>query len=338
MGIHSKFESDFQAINLASMADDMLAQVVADHARDRFQPSNTANATVAGGFVPFGVMVDGRSIYRGQGATFPERQLALMVNPPGPSSAITGRRLPAVVIDWAWESLSGAALARALTGLVRIDKDIAAITNPFKFERALLSAAIDDVTPLLHLLLKRYGRSQYPEFFRRLDEARALYRVYRIVSILSGLLGAGGDKSGQADASVLAWIAGELRRRSPVLSGEYRDAHQLWGDGEFLMDAADVKDDTSIPDADEYSFTNTVPYARKIEIGKTKSGRDFVIQVPSHLYERTAQDAAQRFEGVAEISYEVRAVIGPEQTPQRHARRPHNKPDVRFPSIVVRFV
>ena len=47
----------------------------------------------------------------------------------------------------------------------------------------------------------------------------------------------------------------------------------------------------TIPPADEYVFINPVPYARRIEVGKTKSGRPFLIQVPNKIYERTAKDA-----------------------------------------------
>ena len=56
-----------------------------------------------------------------------------------------------------------------------------------------------------------------------------------------------------------------------------------------------VTDPVAPPLASEYVFLNTVPYARKIEIGKTESGRDFVIQVPNRIYERTANDAQARF-------------------------------------------
>lgn len=78
-------------------------------------------------------------------------------------------------------------------------------------------------------------------------------------------------------------------------------------------------------------------YARKIEFGKTESGRDFVISVPNHIYERVAEDARTKFRDVADIAYEVRAVTAGVQTPQRHAKRQHNISGVRYPSIVVTF-
>lgn len=86
----------------------------------------------------------------------------------------------------------------------------------------------------------------------------------------------------------LIWIAQTLRERSPVISGAFREGWVLLADGVQV-------DGDQIPVADIYTFVNTVPYARKIEIGKTKTGRDFVIQVPNRIAERTARDAKARF-------------------------------------------
>lgn len=335
MGIRSKFDGDFKAIDLASMADDMLAQVVADHAADRFRTSNQANMAVAGTAIPFSVSANGRVLHRGAGGLFPRQQLQNAINPPGRTASRASRKLPVVAIDWAWENLQGSALDRALTNLVRINKQIERIEDPLQFARKVLQAVDSPTAFLIRSLLTRYAKTQYPALFKAMGEAKALYRVYRIVSAGGRLLA--GDKDQQADQSVLAWIAQELRSRSPVLSGEYRDAHALYGDGRMLMLASAVTDDMAVPHGDEYSFTNTVPYSRKIEFGKTRDGRAFVVSVEPHIYERVAQEAARRFRGVAEIFYEVRAVIDAHQTPQRHAWRPHNRPGVRYPAIVVRF-
>lgn len=95
---------------------------------------------------------------------------------------------------------------------------------------------------------------------------------------------------------VLVWIAKTLDERSPVISGEYQRQHRVMADGvEF-----DVLGD--IPQAREYVFYNAVPYARRIEIGKTEAGRDFVIQVAPRIYERTGKDARARFGNIARIS------------------------------------
>jgi hypothetical protein len=95
---------------------------------------------------------------------------------------------------------------------------------------------------------------------------------------------------------VLAWIMMTLKARSPVISGEYRDGHRLFADD------VEVSDPAHPPLASQYSFFNLTPYARRLEIGKTKSGRDFLIQVPNRIYERTADDAKARFGNVAKIT------------------------------------
>lgn len=102
---------------------------------------------------------------------------------------------------------------------------------------------------------------------------------------------------------VLQWIFATLRARSPRVSGAYLRNHKLYADG---MEC----DPQRPPLAAEYTFLNLVPYSRKIEIGKTKSGRDFVIQVENRIYDRTAQDASRRFGNVAKIRSTFRSTIG----------------------------
>jgi hypothetical protein len=102
---------------------------------------------------------------------------------------------------------------------------------------------------------------------------------------------------------VLKWIADTLKERSPRVSGDYIAGHTLFADG------AEVPIGAVIPNAEEYVFLNTVPYSRKIEVGKTKTGRAFVIQVENRIYERTARDARSRFGNVADISFAFRQTM-----------------------------
>jgi len=95
----------------------------------------------------------------------------------------------------------------------------------------------------------------------------------------------------------LTWIWQTLKDHSPIRSGRYRDSHKLMADGN------DVTPGGAIPQATQYVFVNEQPYSHKIEIGRTESGRDFVIQVPNRIYERVAKEAAARFEAVADISF-----------------------------------
>lgn len=93
---------------------------------------------------------------------------------------------------------------------------------------------------------------------------------------------------------VLQWIMTTLRERSPVQSGDYRKGHIM------LADGAEA-DPYNPPMATQFTFLNTVPYSRKIEIGKTESGRDFVIQVENRIYIRTGEDAKAKFGNIAKI-------------------------------------
>lgn len=120
---------------------------------------------------------------------------------------------------------------------------------------------------------------------------------------------------------VLQWIYATLRARSPRLHGNYIEGHTLYADGVEC-------DPVNPPPATEYVYLNLVPYSRKIEIGKTKAGRDFVIQVPNRIYERTAQDANARFGNIARIRFTYQAAIGG-RIAKRHAK------DDRVPAIVV---
>lgn len=159
---------------------------------------------------------------------------------------------------------------------------------------------------------------------------------------------------------VLSWVFNALVDRSPKRSGAYIAGHRLFADGVEVPLSGDI------PPAEEYSFTNAVPYARRLEIGKTQSGRDFLISVPNRIYERTAADARARFGNIAKIGFAFRAIIGGAQVNQakaasygqpwwlggaaaraasgvlesgiakRHGRTAHNRSGVRFPTIVIR--
>lgn len=131
-------------------------------------------------------------------------------------------------------------------------------------------------------------------------------------------------------SDVLAWIVATLIERSPRGpaggAGTYRDAHQIFADGRA------VEIGGQLPIAGEYSVANLVPYARKLEIAKTRSGRDFLISVPNRIYERTAKDARSRFGNVAKIGFTYRGYAGGGVV----GGRAGNKSKLRYPTITVR--
>jgi hypothetical protein len=87
-----------------------------------------------------------------------------------------------------------------------------------------------------------------------------------------------------------------LQRMSPVRSGLYAKSHTIWANGHRIDQAPKRL-------VEEIIISNPVPYARKIEVGKTRSGRPFVIQVPNHIYERAAKVLQARYRNVAKIEF-----------------------------------
>jgi hypothetical protein len=90
-----------------------------------------------------------------------------------------------------------------------------------------------------------------------------------------------------------------LRGASPVDSGDYVRGHALF----VNRQAVDTLPKNFKP-SDEIMIANPVPYARRLEIGKTKSGRSFVMQVPDRIYERVAKGpVARKYSKVAVIRF-----------------------------------
>lgn len=103
---------------------------------------------------------------------------------------------------------------------------------------------------------------------------------------------------------VLAWIGQTLLDRSPRRKGDYRKGHTLFADG------VEIAFGDRLPNASEFVFVNLVPYARRLEIGKTESGRDFLVSVPNRIYERTYRDAKARFGNIAKITFGYETKVG----------------------------
>lgn len=131
-----------------------------------------------------------------------------------------------------------------------------------------------------------------------------------------------------------------LRQASPVVSGAYRDAHTVYVDG---VPQAGVP--LRLRPEQEIMIANPLPYARRIEIGKTHSGRDFVLQVPNRIYERTAKRTlAPRYRNAARITFAYvdppeRFVLRGRATANtaggRRRRRRRAGETVRVPAIII---
>lgn len=93
------------------------------------------------------------------------------------------------------------------------------------------------------------------------------------------------------------WIAEQLVLHSPRLTGEFGKSFV------FLADGVEVPTGVPAPDASEYIFVNTQPYARKIERGLSD-------QAPEGVMEAVAALATRRFGNVARIRFTFRSLAG----------------------------
>lgn len=98
---------------------------------------------------------------------------------------------------------------------------------------------------------------------------------------------------------IVEWALGALYKASPIQSGEYVASHTIYVDGQPVDALPDP-----LPQGARIMLANPVPYARRLEVGKTKAGRDFVLQVEPRIYERVAKGVLMpRFGTLAKISY-----------------------------------
>lgn len=98
---------------------------------------------------------------------------------------------------------------------------------------------------------------------------------------------------------VVSEILKALRAASPITNGDYVRGHTI-----FVNGVAVPQLPARLKHGDEVMISNPVPYARRIEIGKTESGRAFVMQVPNRIYARVAQRMATRYRNSAHIEFD----------------------------------
>lgn len=104
-------------------------------------------------------------------------------------------------------------------------------------------------------------------------------------------------------SEVLQWISVALEESSPVGSGSdphpglYSHSHALFADGTL------VDPNSPPPNAAEFLFINSQPYARKIESG-------FSNQFPDGVYHVVAMMAKNKFGNIANIGFEYRSLQG----------------------------
>lgn len=101
---------------------------------------------------------------------------------------------------------------------------------------------------------------------------------------------------------VIQFALDELRKASPVVSGDYVRSHTIYINGTAGVFDIDQLN-KPLRSGHEIFISNPVPYARRIEVGKTKDGRAFVIQVQPKIYENVTKLVQAKYRNLAKITF-----------------------------------
>lgn len=122
-------------------------------------------------------------------------------------------------------------------------------------------------------------------------------------------------------AEVVQFAMETLFDLSPVLSGEYRNSHRMFVDGVEVRNLAGWNGEGDV------IISNSVPYARKIELGKMTmrvSGSDQVYQQAQAIVQR-------RYHNIASVHFTYQGIVGGAHL----ASREGNRSDLRYPALII---
>jgi len=142
---------------------------------------------------------------------------------------------------------------------------------------------------------------------------------------------------------VVKFALATLREVSPVLSGAYKDAHEIFLNGKTVVDVSEYQA------GDDLMITNLLPYSRKIEVGKMKMR----VAGTSKVYQQARRIVMNRFGNSASVEFTYRANISGRAVDQAKtatkkrkaaagsfetalAPGVHNRADMRYPCLVIR--
>jgi hypothetical protein len=123
-----------------------------------------------------------------------------------------------------------------------------------------------------------------------------------------------------------------LVRRSPRDSGAYITGLII------LVDGQEARIETIDADTRAVHIIASVPYARRLEVGKRKARGPFVPQVPSHIVEETATVARRLAGNLASFSFtcvDLSDAYALRRRSGHHRRAGRVRTDVRYPAIVI---
>lgn len=106
-------------------------------------------------------------------------------------------------------------------------------------------------------------------------------------------------------AEIVAALFSELVARSPIgpeEGGHYRNEHFAMLDGTGLTPLS-VPSAEQLAGVSRVTLTNTMPYARKLEVGVTKDGSPFILHGEPHIFQSAMAPVQREFSGVAKFSF-----------------------------------
>ena len=188
-------------------------------------------------------------------------------------------------------------------------------------------------------LLARVAAGERDRVLAEQGGRSGLVPLYR--QIVDGVEGAPLTNVKPAGVIVFAWqyLAEVVRdtydaliKRSPRDSGAYIAGLIL------LVDGQETGLEKIGANTREVRIVASVPYARRLEVGKRKGGGSFVLQVPSHIVEETAIVARRLVGQIAsfDFSYSNLSDVYTLRRSSSRRRRGHASAEVRYPTIVIR--
>lgn len=162
-------------------------------------------------------------------------------------------------------------------------------------------------------------------------------------------------RSGESNATVLADVIRSLIDASPRVSGAYAENHWLFIDGVAVTAQPDIGAINAalrnVTPKSVIMVANPVIYARRLEVGVTKSGRPFVVQVEPRIYGRTVR--ALRSRHGSDFKFEEGSIALPavatgasgragvsshyQRRGRRVRRRLHGGAQIQSPAIIIKI-
>lgn len=207
------------------------------------------------------------------------------------------------------------------------------MARPQAFERELKLATAGLEPDAISALLAKTARAALAE-----AQAEGVAPT-EYVKVVNGRVGASEESVEPPGPIVYAfnWLPqaatyalGYAEERSPVQSGRFKKNWFVMVNGSIASDLG------AIPIDAEVIVTNDEPYSRKIEVGRTESGRPFVVRVPPGIVEDTRQAVLRKFGNVIRADRRFISLAGAYSLRRSQGRRDRRAGhQVTYPALVL---